>query len=398
MTTVTYNIQINMSATSFKYWYEYLAQARNAYNYCAKYLSDNDIALNIHAVHEAVYNRLRENFTMLPSQACIKVYKEVIASLRTIKSNKHKNAEIPQRKSLAMRIDKRLYANLSVEGIALTGEVKNKRTFYPFVKYDKMEEMFSNYVTKDPLIFIREDRVFLSVPFEVPEIPAKDNTSVGVDLGMKRMFVTSEGKAFRDKRYLAKRRKIRFLKDKLKSKGTKSAKRHLRSLSHKERNISKDMCHRAAKTLLESTDASVIVMEDLAKIKQNTSKTKEGYKRKRHNSALSQVPFYMFREILTHKAQLSGRKVETVSPTWTSQTDSRNGKRNGNRKGCRYYCEDGIVFDSDWNAAVNIAIRGKHPFPNVLPIDGRLIFLNGRALSTVPTGRPVKGSCSSPLL
>lgn len=389
MTTVTYNIQINMTDNSFKYWYEYLAQARNAYNYCAKYLSDNNVALNIHAVHEAVYNELRVNFPMLPSQACIKVYKEVLSSLRSIKSNKQWNADIPQRKSLAMRIDKRLYANISVDGISLTGEVKNKRTFYPFVKYDKMEEMLAKYVTKDPLIFIREDRIFLSVPFEVPETPLKDDMSVGVDLGMKRLFVTSEGKAFRDKHYLAKRRKLRFLKSKLKSKGTKSANRHLRSLSHKERNISKDMCHRAAKALLESTNASVIVMEDLTKLKQKKSKTKEGYKRKRHNNAISQVPFYMFREILTHKAQLSGKKVETVSPTWTSQTDSRNGKRNGNRKGCRYYCEDGVVLDADWNAAVNIAIRGKHPFPNVLPIDGRILFLNGRAMSSTQTNIPV---------
>jgi IS605 OrfB family transposase len=207
------------------------------------------------------------------------------------------------------------------------------------------------------------------------------DTSIGVDLGMKRFFVTSEGKTFCDKDYLAKRRKVRHLKKVLRSKGTHSAKRHLKKIRRKERNLSKDMQHRAANMLLNSTDASIIVLEDLKKLKSNTSKTSEGYNRKRHNSAMSQVPFAEFKDILAHKAALVGRQVITVSPTWTSQTDSRSNKRDGKRQGCRYYCADGIVLDADWNAAVNIAIRGNHPISSVLPIDGRLSPLVGKAMS-----------------
>ena len=88
---------------------------------------------------------------------------------------------------------------------------------------------------------------------------------------------------------------------------------------------------------------------------------------------MSQVPFYEFKERLTTKATLVGRRVESVSPAYTSQTDSRTGKRDGKRHGCRYYCSDGIVFDADWNAAVNIAKRGKHPFSSSeLPLSGRV--------------------------
>jgi IS605 OrfB family transposase len=122
-------------------------------------------------------------------------------------------------------------------------------------------------------------------------------------------------------------------------------------------------------------------MEDLKKIKRNTSKTKEGYKRTRHNNAISQVPFYMFKEILTNKATLYGKKVESVSPTYTSQTDSRTGKRDGERRGCRYVCTDNVVLDADWNAAVNIAERGLHPYTKKTPLDGALNFLCGRAQS-----------------
>ena len=145
------------------------------------------------------------------------------------------------------------------------------------------------------------------------------------------------------------------------------------------------MCYRASKALLNSTDASIIVMEDLSKIKQSTSKTQEGFKRKKHNNSFSQVPFYMFKEILSHKATLIGKQVETVNPSYTSQIDSQTNKKDGNRKGCRYFCKNDKVFDADWNASINIAKRGKHPFTNVIPIDGQLKFLNGRELSTSQT-------------
>lgn len=385
MVIVTYNIELQMNDVSFGFWKDFLSKTQEAYNMCASILVENNIPLDLHHVHEAVYDELRNKFNTLPAQCVIKIYKEVLAALRSIRSNKQHNADIPQRKQLAMRIDKRLYSNLSVEGIALTGEVKNKRTFYPFIKFPKMETLFCQYKTKDPLIFIRDNRIFLSVPFEVAEKPLKNDTSIGVDLGMKRLFVTSEGVAFRDKRYLKKRRELRYLKRCLQSKGSVSAKRHLYKVKRKEHNISKDMCHRASKALLASTKANIIVMEDLSKIKKTTSKTNEGFKKKRHNNAMAQVPFYLFKEILTHKATLAGKQVVSVSPSYTSQTNCRTNKRDGNRNGCRYLCSDGTVYDADWNASINIAKKGKHPFTNVEPIDGQLKFLNGRELSTSHT-------------
>ena len=76
---------------------------------------------------------------------------------------------------------------------------------------------------------------------------------------------------------------------------------------------------------------------------------------------------------MTHKATLVGKQVVSVSPAFTSQTDSRTNKRDGIRKGCNYVCSDGIVLDADWNAAVNIALRGNHPLSSSeLPLSGRV--------------------------
>ena len=373
MNIKTYNIELQMSETTRNYWMGLLAQTRDAFNTCANMVTSAKTSLSLVTVHAQCYDVLRELFPQVPSQGIIRVQKSVLAMLRSIRGNKHKNASVPQRKTLSLQLDKRLYSRFSIDGISLSNGKPQKRELCTFVLYDKVRELFSTCIPKDPTIFARGGRLFLSVPFEVASLPCSDDTAIGVDLGMKRFFVTSEGKSFVDKEYLKQRRRLRYLKRCLQSKGTKSAKRHFKSLSHKERNVSKNEVEKACNVLLASTDASILVLEDLAKIKVKTSKTKEGFKRSKHNNALSQVPFYMFKERLTHKAQLVGKRVETVSPAYTSQTDSRTNKRDGIRQGCRYYCSDSVVLDADWNAAVNIELRANHPLSSSeLPLSGKV--------------------------
>ena len=373
MTYRTFNIELTMSEETRNHWMTLLRQTRDAFNLCSNIVVSENVKLQLVPVHNACYERLRERFPQVPSQGVIRVQKSVLAALRSIKSNKHKKASAPQKWSLSLQLDKRLYSNLSVNGISLSNGKPQKRELCGFILYDKVIELFSTCSFADPTIFERDGRLFLSIPFEVPSLPCKNDTAIGVDLGVKRLFVTSEGKSFIDKEYLKKRRKLRYLKRCLQSKGSHSSKRHLRKVSNKERNLSKDMVERSTNALLSSSDASIVVIEDLSNIKLKTSKTKEGFKRMRHNNMLSQVPFYMFKERLTHKAQLVGKRVETVSPAFTSQTDSRTNKRDGIRKGCNYICLDGVVLDADWNAAVNIALRANHPLSsNLLPLSGRV--------------------------
>ena len=373
MTYKTYNIELTMSEETRNHWMTLLRQTRDAFNLCSNIVVSENVRLQLVPLHNACYGRLRECFPQIPSQGIVRVQKAVLATLRSIRSNKHKNASIPQRKQLSLQLDKRLYSNLSIDGISLSNGKPHKRERCGFVLYDKVRELFSTCSFTDPTIFARDGRLFLSVPFEVATPPCGGSTSIGVDLGMKRLFVTSEGKSFVDKTYLKERRKLRYLKCCLQSKGTHSAKRHLKKVSRKERNLSKDMVERACGTLLNSSEASILVLEDLSKIKVKTSKTKEGFVRARHNNALSQVPFYLFKERLTHKATLVGRQVVSVSPAYTSQTDSRTNKRDGIRKGCNYLCSDGVVLDADWNAAVNIALRANRPLSSSeLPLSGRV--------------------------
>ena len=382
MNIKTYNIKIIGDNDLTQYWITLLETTKEAYNYCANMIKENNITLSLVNIHNNCYNTLRQNFNTLPAQTIIRIQKEVLAAYKSKKSNKH-NGSHPQKHNLSMTLDKRLYSNFTSEGISVVSDIPNKRKRFTFKLYPKISEMFQSASAKDPLIFVRNNELYLSIPFEVQHRMLNNDNCIGVDMGVKRLFTTSEGNAFKDKTYLKNRRKIRYLKSILHSKKTNSAKRHLKSLRKHEHNLSKYMCHRACNALLSSTNASYIVLEDLTKIKKSTSKSASGYKRTRHNNMLSQVPFYMFKEILTYKATLAGKQVVSVSPQYTSQIDCRTNKRDGNRVGCRYYCSDGVVFDADWNASVNIAQKSNHPLSNdCLPFDGKLHILNGREMST----------------
>ena len=388
--TLTYNVRLVAPKEVTDYWLRLLGEAGKAYDVCSAFVKTNGVTLNAVAIHHACYYWLRQQFPMLSSQMVIRIERDVCGALRSVKSNgMDRKAKISEKQNLSMRLDKRLYSRLNKDGIDVTGEHTGKRDHITFTVYPKLLELFDRYNPRDPLIFVRKGQLWLSIPFDIPVVKQEGEDAVGIDLGMRRLFVTSDGTAFCDKDYLRKRRQVRYLKRQLQSKGTKSAKRRLKKKAQKEKRMCKDMCYRAIKSLLSSTKAPVLVMEELKQIKQKTSRRKkkdgsDGVKRKKHNNAFSQVPIRMFRELLTYKAQLAGKRVETVEPAYTSQTDCRTGLRDGIRRGCRYHCADGYVLDADWNAAVNIARKSNRPVSNPLPINGGIRFLSGRPLVNLP--------------
>lgn len=370
---ITYNVEMIFPDTECRtHFMELLKQVRSAYNECARIIYGMAVPLDIKSVHNAVYTTIRNSYPRLTSNAVITIYRDVMGSIHSIRSNGHENAKIPEKVQLNHRLNRYLYSHLTAEGIMLTTNTKRVRSPITFKTYPRLQEMFKKYVPGDPTIFMRNGKFYMSIPFKVPETPLANDTCVGVDLGERRFAVTSLGDMFNDREYNARKRRLRYLKRCLQKKGTKSARKHKRNLSVKERNQSTDMCRRMANSIIQSTNASILVLEDLSDIKQNTSKTKEGFKKKNHNRRIGQVPFYKFKQILSYKALLAGKRVETVSPIMTSQTDCLTGKKDGTRKNRRFYRKNGTILDADWNAAVNIARKSKHPFSFLVPLDGAL--------------------------
>jgi IS605 OrfB family transposase len=373
MNHLTYNVELETSEEEKEKIISLLEEQRNIVNEISKSVTENKLEkLSIKLIHDQCYDDIKNKFPNCFSQYIVKSEQEVLANLRSAKSNKHKNHQQIEKKNLSVRLDKRLYTNLTQESIKLS-IFKGKKTELKMNLYDRVVSAFERGTPCDPLLFVRNNKVYLSLTFELSVPTPKDESRLGVDLGMRRLFTTSEGDCLKGKEYIKHKRRIRYNKRMAQRTNTKSSKRKLKKLKRKEANFSKNYIHHVANEILK-TDKSIIVMEDLSKIKTKKHKYQ-------NLNAKSQIPFYMLKSILTYKAPLVGKQVATVNPAFTSKDDCRNLKR-GNRLGCRYVGVDGKVMDADWNASINIAKRycPEHPI-SCLPLDGRL-HLIGRLLST----------------
>jgi len=345
-------------------------------------------------MYDRNYHKCRKLFPKAPAQLIIRAKDSVYAAYKSIKSNKKLDSlqNHCKQHNLSIRLDKRLYLFCENDTIQLSTVRKGKRIICSYNPYPKFSELFSQYSVCDPLIFYKENQFWLSVSFEIPEPTHIQNTCIGVDLGIRRFAVTSEGLSLTDKDFLRQKRILRYhkrmLQSKLKTTRSSSSKKRLKKLKHKEQHKNRNLCYHISNKILQ-TKSNTIVLEDLSSLKKKNLK-KDNYKKsKSSKNCLSQVPFCLLKNILTYKALLLGKKVVTVNPAYTSQNDHR-GLERGIRKGCRYYASDGVVFDADWNASINIArkftLKQKinkinHPISFNSPLDGKLNFL-GRVLST----------------
>jgi IS605 OrfB family transposase len=96
---------------------------------------------------------------------------------------------------------------------------------------------------------------------------------------------------------------------------------------------------------------AIIAVGDLKGIRDDDARGR------RFNRRLGSQPFYLFKQMLTYKANWEGIRVLTVPEAYTSQMCSRCGVR-GHRVRGRFSCLNcGLVCDADVNGAWNIAKR-----------------------------------------
>ena len=379
---------------------------KNIWNYVSKYVYKHKMLTDAKILHDKIYYKCKNKFKDTPSQIVIRVIGDVVSTYKTLKANiksglidKDDVVASCNKHNLSIRLDKRLYV-LENNSIKLTVmNSSNHRIVCTFDYYPKLLEMLK-YSICDPIIFYRNKTLWLSLPFETPETIHNPNQCLGIDLGLKRFAVTSEGLMISGKELMKHKRRIRYLKRCLQQRKkhrikkdvndrrkSDSARKRLRKIRRRERNISKNYVHKYVNEILADTKCNTLVIEDLSLIKkQNKKKSRKDknykykYKGKNFNSRRSQLPWFEIKTVLTYKANSLGKRVVTVNPYKTSMEDYRNTPNNpikdGERKGCRYYASDGKVFDADGQASINIAKRwsgkSKLPVSFTLPVDGSL--------------------------
>jgi putative transposase len=269
-----------------------------------------------------------------------------------------KPVRTPQSKLCPIRYNGHTYSlNWDTQSVRLSSSAG--RLTIPFTVPHFSIRYAGNKIATADLVY-RKGKFWLHVVVEVPEpVLPKGTEVIGVDLGLNRPAVTSKRQFLGSKHWKEVERRRFRLKRKLQSKGTKSAKRHLKKLAGKALRFHRDCDHVLSKRIVHNASVgSTIVFENLTNIRE-TSKMGCGKQNKNvdNKRRLHGWSFAHLYDFTIYKAQERGIRVERIDPRHTSQQCSRCGHqaRNNRRSQSLFLCRKcGYCLNADYNAAKNI--------------------------------------------
>lgn len=301
------------------------------------------------SIHHATYKQIREKYPELPS-SLVQGARDV--ACEALKGVKLKRLTIAKPFS-SIRYNQRVITYYLKHGSVSIATIKGriKATF----DIPKCYQEYVNWEVRSSTLKydVRNDTFFLHVIFRTESPKPSGDKVLGIDRGIVNIAVCSNNVFFNGKQIKNVRGKYAYLRQKLQSKGTKSAKRLLRKISRKERQFVTDTNHCISKTIV-NMPYDIFALEDLTSIRVQSRKGKD------FNRKLNSWAFYQLAQFLEYKAEALGKSVIYVDPRFSSQKCSKCGDiRKSNRKGNSYHCKAcGFQLHSDLNAALNIAQAG----------------------------------------
>lgn len=262
------------------------------------------------------------------------------AKFPNFKSKKNKNSfSVPQNCSLS---NGRIYIPKFKEGI----KVKEHRKVKGLVK----QMTISLTPTGKYYVSILTEELY--------EPTAKTDKSVGIDLGLKDFVITSEGKKYKNHRYIKQYEKELAIAQKhlsRKQHGSNSYEKQRRKVAKIYEKISScrlDMQHKVSLDLVRKYD--IICLEDL--------NIKGMIKNHRLAKAINDASWGQFVSMLTYKAELNDKQVVKIDRWYPSSKTCHNcgwvneGLKLSDRQWVCPHC--GEIIDRDINAAKNILSEG----------------------------------------
>ena len=305
-------------------------------------------------IHHLCYREVREKFK-LSAQFTVRAIGKVSESYRVKRGTEHTFG-----KHSAIVYDDRLlsFRNLSIASI-LTMDGRRKIPVV-FGSYAKLEQ---RRIARQADLQYTKGKFYLCLVIEFPDdTPITPKDVMGVDLGIVNIATTSDGQSFSGEQVDKVRIRTTALKSRLQSCGTKSAKRHLKKLSGRERRFKKNINHTISKALVKIAQDTqrAIALEDLKGFRVTV--------RRDQRERFGKWSFDELGRFVAYKAQMAGIPAFYVDPRHTSQTCSRCGHvaRSNRKSQSSFVCgQCGFSLNADWNAALNIAQRARVNVPTV---------------------------------
>jgi len=181
-----------------------------------------------------------------------------------------------------------------------------------------------------------------------PKVQIKENTTVGIDLGIKTYLVTSNGKEFENPKHLRKAQsKLKYIQRKYSKYKGKRTKQKLAIIHEKVANKRKDFLHKVSTELIKNHDSIAIENLAVSNMVKNHSLAQ----------SISDASWSTFVTMLEYKANWNGKnilKIGRFEPS--SKTCSKCGFINKELtlKVREWTCKCGAEHNRDVNAAINI--------------------------------------------
>jgi IS605 OrfB family transposase len=180
---------------------------------------------------------------------------------------------------------------------------------------------------------------------------------VGVDVGINRLLVASNGFAEGGGKTTHQRHRFHQYRTVLQRQGTSSAKRKLQRLANKETQWINTQLHQITRRFVQSLQADeYVVLEDLTHIRQRTNQ-RQDYRNRFHSWAFAKL-----QGLIAYKCAERGLLVVYMDPAYTSQRCPRCGTiaRRNRRSQALFRClHCGFQHNADAVAATNLAERAQ---------------------------------------
>lgn len=206
-------------------------------------------------------------------------------------------------------------------------------------------------------LVLRNGVFYLFTTLDAPEPPIEPAPDyLGVDLGIVNLAVDSDGKVYSGEGVERRRRIHSHRRRNLQRKGTRQARRKLRSISGRQQRFQRDTNHIISKRLVRHAKDTGrgIGLEDLQGIRDRVTV------QRRQRSRFTNWSFFQLRGFIQYKARLAGVPVALVDPHNTSRTCPACGlaDRANRVSQAQFLCTGcGLAGPADAIAARNIRAR-----------------------------------------
>ncbi len=333
-----------------------LQETQKAFNAAASWIASvcwEEGITNTNTAHHRVYGQTRSRFG-LGAQLAVCARAKAVEALKATRVKKSETCpQFGPRGSI--RYDARTYRLLSLDRVSLN--TLHGRAVCHLTLGKRQHDMLIDRTWKiggADLVW-RRGIYYLNVT-QSKDAPEETETSdtLGVDLGIVNLATDSEGVSFSGAQVKVVRERYHQRRQILQKVGTRSAKRHLKKMSGREKRFQKDTNHVISKSLVHKAARTrkAIALEDLTGIRERTT-VRRVNRYERHSWAFSQL-----RTFLHYKAAWAGVPVRLINPRNTSRTCSQCGHcEKANRQSqSSFQCQQcGFCLHADYNAALNIS-------------------------------------------